>query len=383
MKGLWSEIQQVWETGVLGTNLGEVLAAFGVFLAFLFARRLFFHFFSKTLKTVTRRTTTDLDDQLLNAIERPLEFSFVVVGFYLASQVVSLSPELDAVLARVVRSLIAFTLFWALFRVLDPLSTLFDRAVDWFGSASMHETIKGFFLKVSKFVVVCMAVAAVFQEWGFNVAALLGSLGLVGMAVALGAQDFIKNMFAGLTIFLDRVFEKGNWIKTPDVEGTVEEIGFRATKIRQFDKALVTIPNSKLANEALINYSRMTQRRIYWMIGVEYRSTHEQIRNIVSDISAYIHENPDFETDPEQVKTFVFLDSFGSSSIDIMLYCFTKTTVWGEWLAVKERLAYKIKDIVENHKAGFAFPSSSVYVEKLPFGKPEIFPFPVPSQQVS
>jgi MscS family membrane protein len=127
--------------------------------------------------------------------------------------------------------------------------------------------------------------AAVFQEWGFNVAAVLGSLGLVGMAVALGAQDFIKNMFAGLTIFLDQVFEKGNWIKTPDVEGTVEEIGFRATKVRQFDKALVTLPNSKLANEALINYSRMTNRRIHWMIGVEYRSTKEQILNITQALS--------------------------------------------------------------------------------------------------
>lgn len=144
----------------------------------------------------------------------------------------------------------------------------------------MHETIKGFFLKLAKFVVVCLGFAAVFSEWGFKVDAVWGSLGLVGMAVALGAQDFMKNMFAGLTIFLDRVFEKGNWIKTPDVEGTVEEIGFRATKVRQFDKALVTIPNSKLGNEALINYSRMTYRRIHWMIGVEYRSTTDQIRNI-------------------------------------------------------------------------------------------------------
>ena len=132
-------------------------------------------------------------------------------------------------------------------------------------------------MKVAKFVVVCLGIASVFQEWGFNVAAILGSLGLVGMAVALGAQDLIKNMFAGLTIFLDRIFEKGNWIKSPDVEGTFEEIGFRATKIRRFDKALVTIPNSKLAGEALINFSRIIQRRIYWSIGVEYRTTKDQL----------------------------------------------------------------------------------------------------------
>lgn len=383
LEGFLKEFRQVWDSGILGTDLGDILSAFGLFILFLFARRLFFRLFSKSLKTVTSRTKTDLDDQLLEAIERPLEFAFVVVGLYLAGQIVSLSPTLNSILGQIVRSLIAFTLFWAMFRALDPLSTLFDRAIDLFGSASMHETIKGFFLKVTKFVVVCMGIAAVFQEWGFNVAAVLGSLGLVGMAVALGAQDFIKNMFAGLTIFLDRVFEKGNWIRTPDVEGTVEEIGFRATKIRQFDKALVTIPNSKLANEALINFSRMTYRRIYWMIGVEYRSTEEQIRQIVQAISAYIHECGDFETDPSQTKTFVFLDSFNNSSIDIMLYCFTKTTVWGEWLEAKERLAYKIKEIVESQDASFAFPSSSIYVERLPLGQPEAFPIPAANKPLS
>jgi MscS family membrane protein len=215
------------------------------------------------------------------------------------------------------------------------------------------------------------------------VAAVLGSLGLVGMAVALGAQDLIKNMFAGLTIFLDRIFEKGNWIKTPDVEGNVEEIGFRATKVRQFDKALVTIPNSKLGNEALINFSRMTQRRIYWRIGVEYRTTKEQLASIIKDIREYLQSHPDFETDPTKTKTFVYLDSFGASSIDILLYCFTKTTAWGEWLAVKEVLAYKVKEIVEGHGAAFAFPSTSLYVESLPLGVPEAFTPPMPSSSPS
>ncbi len=380
MEGLLKEFQQVWDTGLLGTNLGDILTAFGVFILFLVVRRIFFRLFSKILKSVTHRTKTDLDDRLLEAIERPLEFAFVVIGLYLAGQIVAFSPGLNSIFNQIIRSLIAFTLFWALFRALDPLSSLFDRAIDLFGSASMHETIKGFFLKVTKFVVIAMGIAAVFQEWGFNVAAVLGSLGLVGMAVALGAQDFIKNMFAGLTIFLDRVFEKGNWIKTPDVEGTVEEIGFRATKVRQFDKALVTLPNSKLANEALINYSRMTYRRIYWKIGIEYRSTHDQIRNIVQAISTYVYECGDFETDPEQVKTFIFLDSFGDSSIDIMLYCFTKTVVWGEWLEAKERLAYHIKTVVEGQGASFAFPSSSIYVESWPLGKPEAFPLQAPDQ---
>jgi MscS family membrane protein len=373
LQDFWQEILTVWHTGILGTNLGDIFIALGIFLFFLFARRILFRYFSRTLKRLASRTKTDIDNHILDAIEHPLEFTFLIIGLYISGQVVSLSPALDAIFGQIIRSMIAFALFWAIFRLLDPLSVMLDRTITLFGSPSMHETIKGFFVKIAKFVVVCLGIAAVFQEWGFNVAAVLGSLGLVGMAVALGAQDLIKNMFAGLTIFLDRIFEKGNWIKSPDVEGTVEEIGFRATKIRRFDKALVTLPNSKLAGEALINFSRMTQRRIYWSIGVEYRTTKDQLRHITHDIAAYLHASPDFETDPAKTKTFVYLDSFGSSSIDIMLYCFTKSIDWGEWLAAKERLGYAIKDIIEKHGASFAFPSTSLYVETLPFGTPEPF----------
>jgi MscS family membrane protein len=378
LEGFGREVAKVWKTGVLGVNLGEIVLALGLFFVFLFARRLFYRFVTSSLRAVTRRTRTDLDDLILDAIEKPLEFAFVVIGLYFAGQIIFLPGTVSDFFDKIVRSLIAFTIFWALFRALTPLSTLFNRAVGLFGSEGMQETMKSFFVKVAKVVVICLGLAAVFQEWGFNVAAVLGSLGLVGMAVALGAQDLIKNMFAGLMIFLDRVFEKGNWIRTPDVDGIVEDIGFRATKVRQFDKALVNIPNSKLASEALINFSRMTQRRIYWTIGLEYRTTHDQLRSIIGEITEYLHENPDFETDPSKTKTFVFVDSFGASSIDVMLYCFTKTTKWGEWLAIKEKLAYKIKEIVEHHGASFAFPSTSLYVETLPFGKPELFQ--VPSQ---
>jgi len=369
-------ISDVSDAGVLGVSLGNVLTSLGIFILFLIIRRLFFRFVVATVMKVTKLTKTNLDDMLVGAFEKPLEFAFVVMGFYIAGQVVPMSEHVADVFAKFVRSLIAFTLFWTLFRALTPLSVLMDRALGMIGSLSMRDTMKDFLVKLTKFVVICLGVAAVFQEWGFNVAAVLGSLGIVGMAVALGAKDFIANLFAGLTIFLDRIFEKGNWIQTPDVDGTVEDIGFRATKIRRFDKALVTIPNARLAGEALINFSRMTNRRIYWMIGLEYRTSKEQLRLIIQDISIFLNDDEEFETDPEKAKTFVFVDSFGASSIDVMLYCFTKTTEWGEWLRVKERLAYQVKEIVGIHGAGFAFPSTSLYVEALPFGTPEHFPLP-------
>jgi len=202
---------------------------------------------------------------------------------------------------------------------------------------------------------------------------ILAGLGLFGVAVALGAQDLFKNLIAGILIIAERRFNKGDWIRVDGVvEGTVEKIGFRSTMVRRFDKAPVYVPNASLSDNAVTNFTAMTHRRIYWHIGVEYRTTLEQLKTIRDKIEAYILDSQEFAR-PEDVATFVRIDRFSESSIDIMLYCFTNTTVWGEWLEIKERLAYAIKEIVEDAGAGFAFPSRSLYVETVPGETPELF----------
>ena len=383
LEGFWRQVVAVWSTGMFGVSLGEVLLAVVVFFLFLFARRLFSRFIIRTVKTVTARTKTTIDDEILSAIEEPLRFVFVVVGVYAAGQVAPFPEVVNDFLERLVRSLIAFTIFWTLYRCVGPLSFLLDKLTGLFGTAGLRESLRGFFAKLGKFVIACLGVVAILEEWDFNVAAVLGGLGLVGMAVAFGAQNLISNLFAGIAIFLDHMFEKGDWIRTPDVEGTVEEIGFRTTKIRRFDLSLVTIPNAKLAGEAVVNFSRMSHRRIYWMIGLEYRTSEHQLKLIVNALSEYVHGNADFETDPAKATTLINVDSFNESSIDIMFYCFTKTAKWGEWMIIKETLAYKVKEIVEQNGAGFAFPSSSLYVEKLPFGPPEPYPGGAPADHAS
>ena len=186
------------------------------------------------------------------------------------------------------------------------------------------------------------------------------------MAVALGAQDLFKNLIAGLSILIEKRYRKGDWVLVDGiVEGTVETIGFRSTTVRRFDKAPVYVPNQILSDGAVTNFSEMTHRRIYWKIGVEYRTTREQLETVRNGIESYLLESDKFGKPPE-VPLFVRIDAFNDSSIDIMVYCFTKTTNWGEWLEIKEQLALALKTIVEEAGTGFAFPSQSVYVEVLP-----------------
>ena len=314
--------------------------------------------------------------ECLEAIALPLRLVVLAIAFHVAVLLAGMSGLADLPSGSIVRTLLLGSLFWALLRMVDPLVT---RLLPRVSHRSGESALRDFVVTCLRGLVILLGVSAALQEWGFNVIALLGSLGILGAAIALGAKELFSDLLSGVVLLTERTAERGDWVQTSEVDGTVERIGLRASHVRRFDKTLTSVPNRFLADRPLINYTRMTQRRIYWTIGVEYRSDASQIQAIVRDISEFLQQHEGFETDPAKVSTFVFLDSFGDSSVNLMVYCFTKTTVWGEWLALKEELAYAIKRIVEEHGAGFAFPSTSLYVESLPFGSPEPFPAGAPA----
>jgi MscS family membrane protein len=185
---------------------------------------------------------------------------------------------------------------------------------------------------------------------------------LFGVAVALGAQDLFKNLISGILVLVEKRFKVGDWIIVEDIiEGIVERIGFRSTVVRKFDKSTAIIPNFQFAENAVINISETTNWIISWVITLQYNTTVEQLKKIRDEIEKYVTSHEDFET---SLGHAVRVDKFSDSSIDMYIRCFTVTDDWDEWLAVKERLAIEIKQIVEKNNASFAFPSQSIYVEK-------------------
>ncbi len=364
----WNLTRDVWQDGVMGVDIGRILAAFGIFIVFMLLRRLFTRFILAALSKFTRKTASDIDDRLVEALENPIRFIPLVLGVFFAAEYLGFSGNIQLLADNLVRSLIAFTLFWGFFRLVEPFSFLLSKLETIFTSELIDWLVKAI-----KAGFVFLGAVTILQIWGIEVAPILAGLGLFGVAVALGAQDLFKNLIAGILIIAEQRFRKGDWILVEGVvEGTVEAIGFRSTVVRRFDKAPVYVPNTRLSDSAVTNFTAMTHRRIYWKIGVEYRTTIEQLRQIRNEIEAYLLQTEAFAP-PKEVPTFVRIDSFSESSIDIMLYCFTKTTNWGEWLEIKETLALKIKEIVEGAGSGFAFPSQSLYVESLPGAAAEIF----------
>ena len=202
----------------------------------------------------------------------------------------------------------------------------------------------------------------ILQQWGINIIAFVGGLGLAGAAVALAAKDTVSNLFGGLTIFADKTFKKGDRIETDFCEGFVESVGLRATKIRSLSRAIITIPNAKLTDTAVINWSQMTSRRVKMVLGLEYRTTSMQLRKIVKKLRTYLSGHKKINNKELQG---VHLVNFGDSSIDIDLHYFTEPTDYLEWRNVVHQNMLDFKSIVESENASFAFPSVSMYVEKM------------------
>ena len=237
-------------------------------------------------------------------------------------------------------------------------------------------------LKVINGFIILFSVIAILRIFGVNLTALLSGLGIAGAAVAFAAKDSISNIFASLSILLGDVFEQGDWIETKDVNGTVVEIGLRASTIRTFDNALISIPNSELANHSVKNWSRRSiGRRIKMEIGVTYQSDFADIKQAITEIKEMLKEHPGIANehtayqnayrqsrlvsaeDFKGVKrtTLVYMDSYGPSSINILLYCFSRTVDWAEWLEVKEDVMYKIAEIIEANNLEFAYPTMTIH----------------------
>lgn len=358
IQDFWTLVKSVWTEGFLGLDIGKIVVALLIFAGFLLVRGLFTRLVIHQIRRIALRTETTVDDLMVEALAKPIRFVPVVMGVFFATNQLAFDGVAASLALELNRSLIAFTIFWALYRVVEPFGKFLES-----GDGFFTEVMIDWFTKAIRIAVALLGGATVLEIWGIEVLPLVAGLGLFGVAVALGAQDLFKNLIAGLFVIGERRFHRGDWILVDGVvEGTVERIGFRTTKVRRFDKAPVYVPNAELADNAVINFSQMSHRRIKWLISLEY-STDVQTLGVIRDrIEAYILDNPAFAK-PEDVATFVRIDRLSDSSIDVLLYCFTVTTDWGEWLEIKETLACKIKQIVEEAGSGFAFPSRTVYLE--------------------
>ena len=252
-------------------------------------------------------------------------------------------------------------------------------------SRVLKDEVINLIIKVNNALILLVAIIAILKVLGVDLTALLSGLGIAGAAVAFAAKDSIANVFGSISILAGDIFEQGDWIQSKDVDGTVVEIGLRATTVRTFDNALISVPNFELANSGVKNWTRRRiGRRIKMNIGVTYESDFNDIKKAIEEIRGMLKEHPgianeytSFANSDRQAKlvsiedfkgikrtTLVYMDEFADSSINILVYCFSRTVVWSEWLEVKEDVMFKIAEILKQNNLEFAYPAMVIHQAK-------------------
>lgn len=316
------------------------------------------------LRPKLKQTDNPWDDALVTALIRPLSLLIWVTGITFAVDVVKI--EADAAIfsaAEPVRKVgILVAIAWFLVRLTHNVQQSIVQLGMQSGEPYDRTTVDAI-AKLIRASIFITAALVILQTLGFSISGVLAFGGIGGIAIGFAAKDLLANFFGGLMIYLDRPFSVGDWIRSPDrdIEGTVENIGWRLTTIRTFSKRPLYLPNSTFASIAVENPSRMSNRRIYETIGLRYEDA-GKIVVILKDIETMLREHDEIDTSQTLMVNF---NSFAASSLEFFIYTFTKTTDWISFHRIKQDILLKIEAIVSRHGAEFAFPTSTVHLPEL------------------
>lgn len=304
------------------------------------------------------------DDVLLESARKPVRVLIWLIGILGAAQIAHTASEAEIFefIDPLRRVGVIVVITWFLF----GLAKRFELALQSADRVKepLDATTASAIGKLLRASIIITAALVILQNLGFSISGVLAFGGVGGIAVGFAAKDLLANFFGGLTVYMDRPFVVGDWVRSPDknIEGTVEHIGWRLTRIRTFDKRPLYVPNATFSTISLENPSRMTHRRISETVGVRYDDI-AQVRNIVDSVKRMLVDHTEID---ENQTLIVNLNQFGDSSVNLMVYTFTKTTIWVKYHEVKQDVLLKIAEIIEQHGASIAFPTTTLHVASLP-----------------
>jgi MscS family membrane protein len=335
------------------------------------------------IRRLTRRTSTAVDNRIIDAIQPPIQFLVSVSGLWIAMLALGLPDAIQHALSIVLSTLAAYGIFWAIYRLVEPAVQIFmaisrrtmrDTSIP----TVLDEKLTQIAQQIIKAIVIILGFAAVIQAWGYNVTGLVAGLGIGGLAVALAAQNTLENVLGYFVILADEPLNVGEYVVFGDISGAVETIGFRSTRIRVLDQSLVTVPNKTIMNANITNWSRLVKRRLNMTLGITYSSSPDQILSVVQAIREML-QNHDLVQADSVVVQFV---NFNESSLDIMIICFMNTPDWGNFQAARQDINLRIIDILDERGVEVAFPSRTLYVEQaIPADAKPARPLPPPAPE--
>lgn len=325
------------------------------------SRRLLTWIVIAPLRRLTRNTHRDIDDRILAAIMTPIRLVIIAAAISVSAEILLVGDTLLNPIRTIARVLVIIAIIMTIYRMIDILAPT-SRQLFAITGITIEERLIPFLRVALKVFVVTLGIVIVLQEFNYDVSGLIAGLGLGSLGVSLAAQDTIANMFGFAQIVGDRPFDVGDYIKTPDAEGIVEHVGVRSTRLRQLDQAIVSVPNNTVANSAILNWSKLSKRRVDFVLGVTYDTDSGQMKVLLDRIRTMLKERPSVQPD----SVVVYFINFGDSSLDVLVRSYVTIPDWGEFTAEKELILLDVMDIVAELNLSVAFPSRSLYVENLP-----------------
>ena len=248
-----------------------------------------------------------------------------------------------------------------LYNLTGESSLLFERMHKAY-DIKVDKILFPFISKTLRLILIALAVTIIAEKWGYNIQGFIAGLGLGGLAFALAAKDAAANIIAGMSIILDKPFTIGDWVNSDSLEGSIENISFRTTKIRTIDEALIIVPNSKLTNEPLTNFSRRGKRRVSFSLELNYITSRQELETFVSRVRSMLENHPQVNKEGILVR----FDKVSTASLDILVCYFADTPDFDEYFRVKEDINFEIVDILHQENISMAFPRTNVYLDDLP-----------------
>ena len=355
---------------ILGNTLLDYCWLFGAILLGFIFKQLISKYLSQLLYKIIGRKDDNIGAEKFNELlVKPIGLCVMLSIIYIGASHISFPLSWNLVekeefglkmfLNKGFSLLYIYSIFWIIIRFVDYISLILHKKAEQTENR-MDDQLIPFVIDIIKIITYIFGLIIVMGNvFNVNITALATGLGIGGIAIAMASKESLENLLGSFTIFLDQPFTVGDIVTVGTITGTVEKVGFRSTRIRTFDKSLVTVPNKKMIDAELDNLGLRPMRRVKFNVGLTYETSAEQIKLIVKDIQDYINQHS--KTDQ---KGKVRFSEFGSSSLDIMVIYFVDSPKWEDLINVKQEVNYKIMEIVKHHKSDFAFPSTTVYLNK-------------------
>ncbi len=345
---------KVWDIAVWRLTGFTVTIILGLFLKNFLLDRMLSRF-----DLILERTETDADNMLVRRVRQPLSWVVFTLALYIAFTFLKLPKEMGEVVTVVLQTAGTIFVAWMLYRAIDVLGTVLTRftaATD----SEMDNQLVPLVRRVLRVLLISLCVITVIQQWGYDVTSLVAGLGIGGIALALGAQETLSNWFGSIMIFTDRPFLPGDWVKSKYGEGIVEEVGMRSTKIRTFEKTVITVPNSEVASSAIENVSSRPQRRFKKKFGLLCSTSADQMEQVLEGFRKTLEDHVLVANDT----ILVSFEDMGEFTLDVFVHCFIDTVDYATYLGVKQEIFLSFMRIAADAGTDFAFPTQTLHVEK-------------------